>query len=140
MARYPIPDPRATDVWLDANTGIIYVDGISRIYAVRDAPPGLNGPGFSGNPEASFACFPNPMEGCLTVCARGGLADTAALRIYDCSGRLVRSLAAQSLLLGRAVWQWDGRDQLGVEVPAGAYFLRLKTCSNSASAKVVKLR
>ena len=140
VARYPIPDPCATDVWLDANTGIIYVDGISRIYAVRDAPPGLNGPAFSGNPGASFACFPNPMEGRLTVCARGNLADTAALRIYDCAGRQVRSLTVQSLLSGRAVWQWDGRDQLGVEVPAGAYFLRLKTGSNSASAKVVKLR
>ncbi|MEO0079471.1 MAG: hypothetical protein ABIK44_02180 [candidate division WOR-3 bacterium] len=142
MARYPIPDPEpcATDMWFDTTSGLIYVDGISRIYVVGTAPPGVNGPLPPRNPEVRLVCFPNPMEHRLTVHASGLLEDTAMLNIFDRTGRRVRSLAALSPRLSRVVWHWDGKDELGREVPAGIYFLYHKTDSNTTSAKVVKLR
>jgi hypothetical protein len=61
-----------------------------------------------------------------------------ALRIYDVSGRMVKSfnLTSNILSLASAV-SWDGTDQLNRPVPAGVYFVRLTTPWQTYTEKVI---
>lgn len=55
------------------------------------------------------------------------VASRVALAVYDVSGRLVRTLVADEQLEAGAVTRaWDGRDDHGRMLPAGAYLVRLR--------------
>lgn len=54
------------------------------------------------------------------------------VEIYNISGRLVRHLAKEKF--------WDGKDENGVEVPAGVYFCRFGPESEIKEIKIVKLK
>jgi hypothetical protein len=60
-----------------------------------------------------------------------------AIRIFDVSGRLVRSLPVPPGEEGAR--EWDGRDAAGRFVPAGLYFARLVSGSVHAQSRVVLL-
>ncbi|MBI5709802.1 MAG: S8 family serine peptidase, partial [Candidatus Eisenbacteria bacterium] len=66
-----------------------------------------------------------------------GVARAAVLRLYDLSGRLVRTLRPGLAAAGTA--QWNGRDESGSLVPAGLYFARLSCGSIHAQTRVVLL-
>lgn len=60
------------------------------------------------------------------------------IRIYDLSGRLVRTLPLKDDANG--IEPWDGKDKDGKSVPAGIYVARLKSGSREAGTRVVLLR
>ena len=63
-----------------------------------------------------------------------------ALRIYDASGRLVKSFspfALHSSLFSSVIW--DGKDNVGNRVKSGVYFLKLKVGEKMLSRKVILL-
>jgi hypothetical protein len=63
--------------------------------------------------------------------------DAASIRLYDVTGRLVRTLwLARG---GRGTAQWNGRDESGCLVPAGLYFARLTGGSVHAQTRIVLL-
>ncbi len=64
-------------------------------------------------------------------------ADATHIRIYDVSGRRVRTLWLASG--GRGTATWDGRDERGRVVPAGLYFARLTGGSLHAQTRIVLL-
>ncbi|MBZ0269462.1 hypothetical protein K8I85_15005 [bacterium] len=57
--------------------------------------------------------------------------------MWDVRGRLVRTLR---LPAAAAEVAWDGRDDAGHPVPAGAYFVRLRTREGMATHRLVRLR
>ncbi|HEX7321250.1 MAG TPA: C25 family cysteine peptidase [bacterium] len=63
------------------------------------------------------------------------------LKIYDAAGRLIKSfnLPATDYLLPASI-QWDGTDEIGRNVPAGVYFVRLETGEEKWTEKAVLLR
>jgi flagellar hook assembly protein FlgD len=64
-----------------------------------------------------------------------------ALRIYDLSGRLVRSLvSAAAEDAGPHSLEWDGRDDAGGATLAGLYFVRLEAGEKSSVLRVVRIR
>jgi len=48
-----------------------------------------------------------------------------SLKLYDVSGRLVRSLLSEHLESGHHEVRWNGRDDNGRSVASGTYFARL---------------
>jgi|GEM_PF-1236672 len=63
-----------------------------------------------------------------------------ALRIYDASGRLVKSFspfALHSSLFSSVIW--DGKNDAGHKVKSGVYFLKLKVAKKEMSKKVILL-
>jgi flagellar hook assembly protein FlgD len=64
-------------------------------------------------------------------------ANASDIRLYDVSGRLVRTLRLARG--GRDTEEWDGRDESGSLVPAGLYFARLTGGSRHARARIVLL-
>ncbi len=62
------------------------------------------------------------------------------LRVFDASGRLVRTLAKSDYPAGPHAIEWDGADRLGRAVQAGRYFVRLRVGDVVRSVPVVRLR
>jgi len=67
-------------------------------------------------------------------------AGPAALRLYDARGALVRTLVEGDLGAGDHQALWDGTDDRGRPVPAGAYFSRLLAGERSATRRLLLLR
>jgi len=71
---------------------------------------------------------PNPFNPRTAVAFSLAVPGPVTLRIYDPSGRLVRTLAGgETLSTGRHSFHWDGRDDGGRISPAGVYLCRLAT-------------
>lgn len=98
--------------------------------------------GVSGAPDVPHAqdaimVRPNP-AGAVVHLARQSARCSGSVRIFDLSGRMVRSIVIPG---GQMVVTWDGRDEGGVPVPSGVYYL-VYTADRAPSAgrKLIILR
>jgi hypothetical protein len=107
--------------------------------AVYDYVVGIAGPGRTpARPTLRVVGNPGPSP--IIQFAQGRAGD-ARLRIYDCTGRLVRTLSPGTRPLApEPSVMWDGRDDAGRAVAAGLYFCRLETAGGSAGVKLVLVR
>jgi hypothetical protein len=82
---------------------------------------------------------PNPFRRSALI--RFALPQTgeASLRIYDVSGRKVRTLAEGTLSAGSHQRVWDGRDERGDLSHAGVYFYRLESAQGVRTKRMVYL-
>ncbi len=74
--------------------------------------------------------YPNPFNPETNIGFRippGGRSDIGfvQLKIYDISGRLVKTLLNESLPVGDYTYAWDGKDDFAEQVSSGIYFYRL---------------
>jgi len=69
-------------------------------------------------------------------------ADRVRIRMYDVTGRLVRTLADRSFNAGEYDLAWDGGDDSGNQVARGVYFARIEYATKGAAinGRVVVLR
>ncbi len=97
-----------------------------------------------GDPDTPIgtrlASLPNPSAGATQVRFALASAGRARLEVRDLAGRLVRTLADQSLSAGLHTVSWDGADAQGRRVPAGAYWIRLDAGATHDVRKAVRLR
>jgi hypothetical protein len=84
--------------------------------------------------------YPNPFNPSTTI--RFSLAGPghASLRIYDVSGRLVRSLVNGTVDSGPHEILWDGTNDRGAGTASGVYFYRLVTDRYAETKRMVLLR
>ena len=83
---------------------------------------------------------PNPVTLSTSVrfhLAKGSVVDLA---VYNVLGQRVRTLFAGDLSAGDHTREWDGRDELGEELPQGMYFVRITQGAVTESQRVVLLR
>ncbi len=88
------------------------------------------------------APFPNPAAGSTEIMLyRTGRSDGALCRlgVFDIAGRRIRVLDPGAGG-GNVRLAWDGRDDRGVAVCSGAYFIRLEGAGRLISRKIVLLR
>lgn len=109
--------PFPSSLW----TGVPWGDGAARGIALDEPAPSP----FRGATEIAFAV----PDG----------ARSARLAVYDVAGRRVRTLVDGAVAEGRGRVAWDGRDDSGAPVAAGAYVLRLEAGGRSVSRKVTRL-
>lgn len=84
---------------------------------------------------------PNPFRGGTRIRFTAlGTGTEALLRIFDVSGRTVRTLYRGAATRERVVVDWDGRTDEGRAVPAGVYFVNLAIGERSTSRKIERLR
>lgn len=91
-------------------------------------------------PLAIRLATPNPTAGPSTIVLDLPAVRRLALSVYNVSGRLVRSLESAPLPPGQHRLAWDGRDEAGLNVPAGLYLVRLRTDLGNRTEKLVVLR
>jgi hypothetical protein len=94
-------------------------------------------------PLAAYASpsFPNPSSrGTSIAFGLPGSGGAVSLRIYDVSGRLVRTLVDEPLPGGNHVADWDGRDERGARVSSGVYFYRLQAPGFEGQGRMIVLK
>lgn len=76
------------------------------------------------NKRIKLSIYPNPCKGkvCIEYC---GINLPAKLKIYDISGRSVKSFSITECEPQSVIIQWDGRNREGKQVPDGIYFCRI---------------
>jgi hypothetical protein len=85
--------------------------------------------------------FPNPFQNSTRVLfntPRDGSACT--IRIFDMAGRLVRTLFEDAVYSGLHQVVWDGKDEIGKQVSAGVYLVRLESGFQMQTDKVMFLK
>ena len=147
------------DDWVDAgsdnsvavdrenNVHVAYqgiVDTFSYSYLMYATKPatgvGETGPTSRDSRYMLFQNKPNPCREFTTITYQLPEPGHATLRIYDISGRVVRTLVDERKEAGHNRIRWDGRDGNGKSVPSGIYFYKLQAMDFSQTRKMVLLR
>jgi len=96
-----------------------------------------------GLPSVSrlLGAVPNPFNPQTTISFDLPHQANVSLRIYDLTGRLVRTLLSNKVAgSGRNNVVWQGRDEAGRQVSSGVYFCRLEAGRYSESMRMVLVR
>ena len=83
---------------------------------------------------------PNPFKERTEIAYQVPGADRLSIEIIAIDGRVVRALYRGGITAGRHSISWDGRDDNGVRVASGVYFVRITSSSGVAGRKVAVLR
>jgi sugar lactone lactonase YvrE len=142
-APYTGPLSNPTGMAVDAQGHIIVCDtGNLRVVTMSAFDPGA-----VEDPEAAVLALrllpsrPNPFEQETQIRFDLPRASVVSLRVYDASGRLVRSLIdAGTISPGRHEVAWDGRSAGGRRVATGVYFARLVCAGEVRTERIVRLR
>jgi hypothetical protein len=82
--------------------------------------------------ESPYRAIPNPSRGTTRIeLARASNDPYGGLQLWSADGRLIRTLHCDR---SARAWVWDGSDERGARVPAGAYFARGATTPGSDRA------
>jgi hypothetical protein len=84
--------------------------------------------------------YPNPFNPSTTIAYNLPGPSIVELRVYDVSGRLVRTLQNGIAGEDRHEVVWDGRDDSGRAVASGVYFYRLVAGTHSETRKMLLLK
>lgn len=120
------------------------------VYLIKtDQDGNVAGVGESGYARHLFSqpqllAYPNPFTNKIdiryTILDTGYFVENVALKIYDISGRLVRTLKLKSSILNQVSGiVWNGDDDAGHPLPPGVYFCRLEINETAAMTKIIKL-
>jgi len=83
---------------------------------------------------------PNPFRASSSLSFTAGATGPVRLAVFAPDGREVRTLFDGRLEAnGSRVSTWDGRDDRGIRVPAGVYFIRLSTGDGTRATKAILL-
>ena len=97
----------------------------------------------SGTPPVGLRLeqnFPNPFNPTTTIAYAIGETTDVSLRIYNTSGKLVRTLVDSRVDAGDHTITWDGRNSTGDAAASGIYFVRLSTGDEVMARKITLVR
>jgi hypothetical protein len=84
---------------------------------------------------------PNPFNPVTTLNVTVAVGGIVHLRVYDASGRLVRTLIDGEVYRpGTSAVRWDGKNEAGNAVGSGIYFAQMETGGSSYRQKLVLLK
>jgi hypothetical protein len=84
---------------------------------------------------------PNPFASHAEIeFAVGSSSDPVSLRIFDASGRLVKTLVSNNISAGTHRVTWRGDDDLGRPLTSGVYFCELGCGSRTQTSRLLLLR
>lgn len=84
--------------------------------------------------------YPNPFNPETTIPYQLASRSKVSLVIYNALGQEVRTLLAALQEAGSYTAQWDGRDNLGQQMPTGVYLYRLHAGEMTFTKKMIYLR
>jgi hypothetical protein len=84
--------------------------------------------------------YPNPFNPMTRIEFSLDERARVSVRIYDISGKVVRTLVQETMSVGKHSIPWNGEDEYGSPVASGVYVCRLETQGQEAMRKIVLLR
>jgi len=130
------------DLASEALLRTLFVQGANtNVVAVQPQMPGdVSGAPVTPAAAPRLSAWPNPFNPTTEISITLDRAGQAELRVLDCSGRLLRTLASGRLEAGEHRFEWDGRDAAGRRQPSGLYLAVLDGERGGASRKLVMLK
>ena len=89
---------------------------------------------------AVFHARPNPFSAETEIAFSLPAPGRVTLRIYDVTGRLVRTLVSGPAEAGVRRVTWNGKDEFGRQARSGIYFVRLEAAGVLRTARLLRLR
>ena len=87
-----------------------------------------------------FQISPNPFHGSTKIDYSLSESAHVTIRIFDCSGRMIRNLTDKEVNVGEHSVFWHCRDDNGNDVPPGVYYYSLSIDSNVFTGSMVYLK
>ena len=84
--------------------------------------------------------FPNPFNPSTTIQYYSPGAGPLEIVVFDLVGRRVRTLLRQSVPAGPGSVRWDGRDEVGRDLPSGVYHIQAAASGHRSWVKVTLVR
>jgi flagellar hook assembly protein FlgD len=84
--------------------------------------------------------MPNPFNPSTTIRYSVKEGGRAEIKVYDVSGRMIRTLLSGFVPEGDHEVVWNGRDDSGRPVASGVYFYRFRTSGFTETRKMVLLK
>lgn len=111
--------------WVPVGTEIIYYE--------KDRPSNLTD---------TARCYPNPFFGSTSIsfALKGDGSQPVTLKVFDVTGRAVRTLVDRALEPGSHAVAWDGLSDAGIRTSSGVYFFELRTLELVTTGKLVMRR
>jgi hypothetical protein len=146
IARFGLRDLDTVDsvqvIWpsgIVTDTTLVAVDQLIVIEEFDIA--GVNIPGDASAAFMLFPSYPNPFGDATTIRYSLAGAGRVALRVYDVSGRVIRTLVdANDMAAGEHAVHWKGDNDSGAEVASGVYFYRIEAGPYVETRRMVLLR
>lgn len=92
-------------------------------------------------PFFSLRCSPNPVKDFLIIQFQVPRKEIVSLEVYDVNGKRVKTLIkSQSQESGIYTTCWNKRNNNGVILPAGIYFIKLRDGSSALTRKIILVR
>lgn len=91
-------------------------------------------------PSARIVPFPNPFSSEVRMRVNSKAGSPVSIRVYDCTGALVRILAEGKPAREEFTLTWDGKNQSGRKVSAGVYFVAVESKDSRSYSKLVLLK
>jgi flagellar hook assembly protein FlgD len=96
-------------------------------------------PASVGDQDHRLTARPNPASASIDIQYGMTAERSIDLKVYDVSGRLVRSLVTGSMLAGVQNVAWDLLDDTGQKVAPGTYFLCLTSDNGAAVTEPITI-
>ncbi|MBS4015854.1 MAG: T9SS type A sorting domain-containing protein [Candidatus Latescibacteria bacterium] len=87
----------------------------------------------------TLSISPNLFSSHTTIRFTLPASNQASLQIYDVTGRLIKSFTDNQQLTTNNYLVWDGKDNNGMRVKPGIYFVSLKTSNQSVTTRIIKI-
>jgi 1,4-alpha-glucan branching enzyme len=119
---------------------VIHLSPMALVVLQKGDPTGVGGQTSGSSINYLAPNFPNPFNPSTTIRFSIAQRQHTSLRIYDVSGRLIRTLINEMYPQGRHEVRWDGRNNFGEGVASGVYFYRLVVPEFTETRKMVLLK
>ncbi len=85
--------------------------------------------------------LPNPFAASTQIAfAVPNSSSSAALKVYDATGALVRTLWSGPVTSGRQIVSWDGKNEAGQQAGTGIYFYRLEAGDQQLTERMILVK
>ncbi len=120
----------ADNIFFDMSNANFQILASTAVTETAAAPAGL----------ALHANRPNPFNPVTTLSFDLPVAGHATLKVYDSSGRLVRTLVDGTIAAGQHAAVWDGTDQAGRAVGSGIYLYELRAAGRTLTGRMTLVK
>jgi hypothetical protein len=133
------PDSMALEIWLD---DVLEWGGLSHSSICDPILVNVNpNTGVAPAVVASLAqAYPNPMNPTATIRYTVGTPGKVMLRVFDVTGRVIRTLVDETQATGAYAVIWDGANDRGQKVASGVFFYQLEAPGYRGAKKIVILQ
>jgi len=84
--------------------------------------------------------YPNPFNPSTKIDFSVPRSSIVTIKIYDITGKEIKSLVSQKMSPGKYTVDWNGTDNNGLQIATGVYFYRLVASGNVIVKKMVLIK